>query len=73
MTYANYVCHRCAAPPESEVQDSMELLLKGGTRLEIVNKFCYLGDMIGAAGGTENAARALSVVVGKSLMSLLQY
>ena len=55
---ANYVCHRYAVPPEPEAQDSNELLLEDGMRLEIVDKFCYLGDMIGDAGGAEDASRA---------------
>ena len=44
-------------PPEPEEQDSKELLLEDCTRLEIVDKFCYLGDIIGAAGGAEDASR----------------
>ena len=27
-------------------------------KLECVSKFCYLGDMIGSAGGAEEASRA---------------
>ena len=54
---SNYVCPKCAAPSEPEKQDSKEVLFEDGTRLEIVDKFCYLGDMIGAAGGAEDASR----------------
>ena len=43
-------------PPESEVLKEIEI----GTdkKLECVEKFCYLGDMIGAGGGAEEASRA---------------
>ena len=51
------MCHRCGAPAEPELQDPKELLLEDGTMLEIIDKFCYLRDMIGAAGGAEDAAR----------------
>ena len=54
---AYYVCHRCAAPCEPEAQDSKELLLEDDTRLEIIDKFCNLRDMIGATGGAEDASR----------------
>ena len=54
---SNYACPKCAAPPEPEKQDTKEVLLEDGTRLKIVDKFCYLGDMIGAAGGAEDASR----------------
>jgi hypothetical protein len=56
---ANYVCPRCTAPQElRDSLDSMEVMLEDGTRLETVDKFCYLGDMIGAGGGADDASRA---------------
>ena len=69
----NYVCPKCATQPETEVQDSKELLIEDGTRLEIVDKFCYLGDMIGAAGGAEDASRTPVRCGWTSLISLPQY
>ena len=35
-----------------------EIEIEDVGKLECVNKFCYLGDMIGAGGGTEEASRA---------------
>ena len=52
---ANYVCPICARPPEPEVQDSDELMRDEGDRLNIVHKFCYLGDLTGA--GAEGTSR----------------
>ena len=34
-----------------------EVVLEDGSSLECVNRFCYLGDMLGAAGGCEEASR----------------
>ena len=33
------------------------MVLEDGSTLECVNRFCYLGDMLGAAGGCEEASR----------------
>ena len=33
----------------------MELL--NGDKIEVADKFCYLGDMIGSGGGVEEASR----------------
>ena len=51
------MCPRCCAPLELEAQDSKELLLGHSTKFDIVDKFCCLGDTIGAAGGAEVASR----------------
>jgi hypothetical protein len=36
---------------------SQEFILSETDRLEVVDKFCYLGDMLGKAGGAEEASR----------------
>ena len=42
----NYVCPSCAAPHKTQnVTDTKEMHLADGTRLEIVDRFGYLGDM----------------------------
>ena len=33
------------------------MVLEDGSSLECVNRFCYLGDMLGAAGGCGEASR----------------
>ena len=47
----------CTSRAELEEQDAKEVILEDGTWLEMVDKFCYLGDMIGAAGGAKDASR----------------
>lgn len=59
---SNYRCPLCTgqtvikevAEEEVEVPSGGQ---KGSTRLEYVTSFCYLGDMIGAGGGAEDATR----------------
>jgi hypothetical protein len=41
----------------------------GVGKLEQVNKFCYLGDMIGEGGGAEEASRTKGRLHGASLQS----
>ena len=38
--------------------EKQEMVLGPGSIWEVVNKFCYLGDMIGAGSGAEEASRA---------------
>jgi len=39
-----------------------------GKKIELVDKFCYLGDMIGAGGGVEEATRTrVKCAWGKNL------
>jgi len=55
----NYKCSACLGQVQgrngSEVK---EIELGQGEKLEVVQKFCYLGDMIGSGGGAEEASRA---------------
>jgi len=41
-----------------EVVAMKEIMISSPYKLECVDKFCYLGDLIGAGGGAEEAARA---------------
>src|SRR5271157_5206058 len=53
----DYQCPICVNGGKARTADKKELLL-GQEKLECVDKFCYLGDMIGAGGGAEDAVRA---------------
>ena len=56
---SQYRCVKCTGggnPVKIEAQQ--RLSLGDGLSLECVEKFCYLGDMIGAGGGAGEAARA---------------
>ena len=71
---AGYKCPVCMKQKQTkkETEDSKEIKL-GRDTIECVDKFCYLGDMIGAGGGAEEAARTELNVHGESLMSWLQF
>jgi hypothetical protein len=53
-----YCCSRCKGgnPVRSDVLQ--QISLGAGQDLECVDRFCYLGDMIGAGGGAGDASRA---------------
>jgi hypothetical protein len=54
----DFQCSQCTRGPESKAQDKQEIVLGTGGTLEIVDRFCYLGDMISEGGGAEEASRA---------------
>jgi hypothetical protein len=51
-------CPKCEGSEMGEVEDRRELGLGRDGKLEIVDSFCYLGDVIGYGGGCEEASRA---------------
>ena len=59
-TNANFQCDACLGKVVAVVKESNEdkFVLKNGKELEYVDKFCYLGDTIAAAGGAEHASCA---------------
>ena len=40
------------------VDDLKQLVLGNGEKVEVVEKFCYVGDVIGKGGGAEESSRA---------------
>ena len=54
-----YRCAKCVGGCRAAVDvDKQEVVLEDGSSLECVKKFCYLGDMLGAARGCEKASRS---------------
>ena len=55
----DYRCPVCVrgVRANNEIENKKEIML-GQESLECVDKFCYLGDMIGAGGGAGDAVRA---------------
>ena len=53
----NFCCSVCASGGHSNTTHENELLLDDAGSLECVDKFCYLGDMLGSGGGAGNAVR----------------
>ena len=55
----DYRCStKCVDCNPAKVEVLREVSLGMDKKLESIEKFCYLGDMIGAGGGAEEASRA---------------
>src|SRR5665811_653595 len=56
----SFKCPTCASqkPTRKVAEERVEVRMGQDCGIECVDKFCYLGDMIGAGGGAEEAARA---------------
>ena len=54
-----YKCSRCLSGDVcgENVAAKAEVTMADSKKIELVDKFCYLGDMIGADGGVEEATR----------------
>ena len=52
-----YTCKRCVDGIQVDSVGLKEVSIGQNDKLECVEKFCYLGDMIGSGGGSEEAAR----------------
>ena len=53
-----YRCAKCVKGDGAEGDaHKQEVVLEDGSSLECVNRFCYLGDMMGAAGGCGDASK----------------
>ena len=53
----DYCCPSCASYGIEPVARQVDVVLDDSDRLESVDQFCYLGDMLGAGGGAEGAKR----------------
>ena len=53
----DYCCPSCANYGTDPVARQVDVVLDDYDRLESVDQFCYLGDMLGAEGGAEEATR----------------
>jgi hypothetical protein len=54
----NFHCKSCVSGNQSlQMVDHKEIDMGEDGKLEMVEQFCYLGDMIGAGGGSEEAVR----------------
>ena len=55
---SNFHCTKCVRCSPVRSEELKEISLGTDLRLECVGKFCYLGDVVGAGGGAEDASRA---------------
>src|SRR3989441_8722734 len=54
----DFKCRNCSEGEVKVVDGVRQLVLGAREELEVVDKFCYLGDVIGKGGGAEEASRA---------------
>src|SRR3989442_14485221 len=54
----DFKCRNCSEGGVKVVDEVRQLVLGAREELEVVDKFCYLGDVIGKGGGAEEASRA---------------
>src|SRR5260221_512039 len=52
-----FQCARCVRGDSDKADEVKELLLGEEGKLEYVDRFCYLGDMVGNGGGAEESSR----------------
>ena len=54
----NFLCRNCAAGGVKVVDELKQFVLGNGDKVGVVEKFCYLGDVIGKGCGAEDSSRA---------------
>lgn len=54
----NYRCRKCTGEIRVQAEPRVKQVVIDGEALEVVDKFCYLGEMISAFGGAEEAVIA---------------
>ena len=71
----DYQCMKCKFPETGttgSVTGKEFIALEVGASVECVNKFCYLGDMLGSGGGADDASR-MSHMCMEEVQRALQY
>ena len=53
----DFKCAKCDEKELGSIEEKKDMVLGQDSILECVDRFCYLGDMIGAGGGCEEASR----------------
>ena len=66
----NFVCGRCKGIKSEGIEGSDKMEIEPGISVERVDRFCYLGEMLGEEGGSELAVENR---VGKAWGSLTQW
>src|SRR3954463_9175112 len=58
LEHCTFTCSKCSEGRVKVVDEVRHFVLGAREELEVVDKFCYLGDVIGRGGGAEEASRA---------------
>ena len=71
----DYHCRRCTGVLKDQEVDEKEIVIDAytGDKIGCVDKFSYLGDVLGKGGGAEEASRNRVRCDGQSLMNLLHF
>ena len=69
---SNFICPACLGQAGSDPPVADKIVLDGN-ELEVVNKFCYLGDMLDAKGGAESSSIARVQCGWKKFNDLLPF
>ena len=67
----NFICRRCSNQLPPSPEPLLQDFIVNNEQLEVVQTFCYLGDMIGQAGGCNDATTARVKSAWKSFRELL--
>ena len=54
----NFMCRNCIVGGVKVVDEVKQFVLGNNDKMEVVEKFCYLGDVIGKEGGAEESSIA---------------
>ena len=66
----NFMCRNCTAGGGKVVDEIKQFVLGNNDKLEIVEKFCYLGDVIGRGGGANESSIARVICAWEKFMDL---
>src|SRR5260221_8913424 len=54
----DFMCRDCSGGGVKVVEEAKQFVVETSDKIEVVEKFCYLGDIIGKGGGAEESSRA---------------
>src|SRR5580692_11344898 len=67
---ANFQCSMCTIGNSDDTTEFRELSFRNTDKLDCVDRFCYLGDIMGAGGRVEDASRAGMICAWSKFMEL---
>ena len=66
----DFVCNSCSSPPLDTCEEEENIVI-GNSSYEVVQQFCYLGDMLSAGGGAEASSATRTRCAWKKFRELL--